>query len=368
MKRLLFVLLLAALISTGCRREVNIFVNHPSTSQTPDDDSDDNPGNSDEPSDEPEDDPQDTPETNTDNIIYYTSSDGRIVEPYSGDLAVEYPFGEGVEIVSNTYEDGKGIMIFNAPVATIGYYAFANCTTLTSITIPGSVVELGMDVFSGTYSLAAYYGKFASDDNLCLIVDGVLYNFAKGCGLTEYIVPEGVTSIGRFSFAGCESLTDVTIPYGVTIIEDGAFSGCENLENIVLPEGVTTIENGAFHNCYALKNINFPNSLTTIESSTFGSCQYITSLDFPENVATIGDFAFSRCYNIEPIYCRAVVPPALGVDVFKYPHADETTNNNPIHKIYDGLKHIYVPRESVEAYKAAENWSDYAHLIEPYDF
>ena len=74
------------------------------------------------------------------NEIWYTSSDGKIIEPKSSDKF-------GASIVSNTYSDGKGIFRFNGEVTSIEYCLFRGCTRLTSITIPESVTSIGSEAF-----------------------------------------------------------------------------------------------------------------------------------------------------------------------------------------------------------------------------
>ena len=82
----------------------------------------------------------------------------------------------GANIVSNTYSNGKGVIKFDGDVTKIGSYAFLDCSSLTSVTIPDSVTSIEEWAFSGCKSLTAFYGKFASADNRCLVVDGVLHS------------------------------------------------------------------------------------------------------------------------------------------------------------------------------------------------
>ena len=156
-------------------------------------------------------------------------------------------------------------------------------------------------------NIAEFKGKFASEDGRCLIADGTLIAFAVGCGDAVYIIPDGVTTIGKQSFEGCDSLLSVIIPESVTIIETYAFYWCSNLITIAIPEGVTSI----------------------------------------------GRNAFSACVSLNSVYCKAITPPSGSISMFDSNASD---------------RKIYVPMESVEAYKAAEYWSEYADAIVGYEF
>ena len=182
------------------------------------------------------------------NKIYYTTSDNTKLFPKTD--ASLY----GAILISNTYKDGQGILVFDDAVTMIGSSAFSYCYSLTSVTIPDSV-----------------------------------------------------TSIGDYAFSGCTSLTSITIPDGVTVIRWSAFNGCSSLTSITIPDSVTSI----------------------------------------------GMEAFNGCTSLKWVYCKPTTPPTGSSYMF---------DNNA-----SGRK-IYVPAESVEAYKAAKRWSDYADDIVGYDF
>ena len=138
---------------------------------------------------------------------------------------------------------------------------------------------------------------------------------------------EGVTSIGSYAFGGCQSLTSVTIPNNVTIIGYAAFVECQNLESIEIPNSVTSIGEVAFENCKSL-----------------------TSIEIPATVTEIGNSAFSYCTDLESVTVLATTPPTLEYATFNETSPDLV---------------IYVPAESVDAYKTSTyEWVDYADKIQ----
>ena len=241
-------------------------------------------------------------------------------------------------------------VVLGNSVKTIGDSAFSNCTSLTSITIPDSVTVIGGSAFSGCTSLEAFYGKFASSDNRCLIVNGVLNSFAIGCDITEYNVPDGVTTIGSCAFNRCSAITNIAIPDSVTVIGVSAFNNCTSLTSITIPDSVTSIEWSTFSNCTSLTSVTIPDSVTSIGGYAFRECTSLTSVTIPDSVTSIGYQAFQNCTSLKEVYCKAMTPPTLGADAF---------NEIPT---------IYVPTASVDAYKVANGWKDYASDIEGYDF
>ena len=143
-------------------------------------------------------------------------------------------------------------------VTSIGQYAFYGCSGLESITLPEGVTRISGDAFYGcsgltSFEVAAGNATYASKDGVLYSKDGtVLYDFVVTAGRKEFIVPEGVTTIGDSAFYNCRGLESITLPEGVTSIGDYTFDGCSGLESITLPEGVTTIGYRAFSGCSRL--------------------------------------------------------------------------------------------------------------------
>ena len=198
---------------------------------------------------------------------------------YSGDIVIPE---------SVPYED----VTYN--VTSIGYYAFSDCSGLTSVTIPNSVTSIGYYAFyycSGLTSVTI-------PNSVTSIGSGAFY----GCsGLTSVTIPNSVTSIGDAAFYGCSCLTSITIPNSVTSIGASAFRDCSGLTSITIPNSVTSIASSAFSGCSGLTSITIPNSVTSIGSEAFYGCSGLTSVTIPNSVTSIGSGAFSGCSGLTSI-------------------------------------------------------------------
>ena len=123
------------------------------------------------------------------------------------------------------------------------------------MTIPNSITIIEDYAFSGCRSLKEFKGKFAVDGGRCLIIYGVLHAFAIGCGVTQYTIPDSVTTIYDYVFSHCNSLTSVTIGNRVKTIGYAAFSDCSSLTSVTIPRSVTYIGDRAFEDCTSLETI-----------------------------------------------------------------------------------------------------------------
>ena len=200
----------------------------------------------------------------------------------------------------------------------IGDRSFQGCKGLTSIDIPNSVTNIGS------------------------------YAFSSCSGLTSIDIPNSVTSIGERAFESCYKLTSVTIPDSVTSIGYSAFSGCKGLTSVTIPNSVTSIGSFAFADCTGLTSVTIPDSVTSIGEHAFMDCIKLTSVTIGNSMTNIGGYVFDGCFKLTSIVIEATTPPVLEGDL-------HGASNCP----------IYVPSESVEAYKSASGWSKYASRIQP---
>ena len=306
-------------------------------------------------------------------------------------------------IGSDAFYYCQGLFSITLPesLTSIGQNAFKNCSNLASVVIPEGVTSIGESAFSHCCGLASItilegvtsIGVFAFENcsNLVSISLPKSLSFIgnqafKNCSsLVSIIISEGVTYIGNNVFDGCSSLQSIdvaegnanhksidgvlfdknattllacprgklgsyTIPHGVTEIEESAFSDCSNLTSITIPHGVTEIRWYAFSDCSSLTSIVIPEGVTSIVSGTFSGCSSLTSISLPETLDFVGWGAFSGCSNLQEIHSQAITPPTCGGGCFG--GVDQTTCT------------LYVPKGTLEAYKAADEWKDFVNIVE----
>ena len=289
--------------------------------------------------------------------IFYTSSDGEVITPYKTDVF-------GANIVSNTYENGKGVITFDDEVTSIGDYVFENCSSLTSITIPDSVTEIGEGAFYKCTSLKS----ITIGNSVTSIGD---YAFEDCRSLTSITIPNGVTSIGDSAFSYCDSLTSITIPDSVTKIGGSAFSHCSSLTSVTIGNSVTSIGSEVFDWCTSLTSVTIGNSVTEIGFRAFSTCFSLTSVTIPDSVTSIGNEAFAGCESLTSVYCKPTTPPAIHYDSGNF---SSYFSSFP----FNSDMTIYVPSDSydlytqysspADGYTAKQNWCMYKSYLKKYNF
>ena len=181
-------------------------------------------------------------------------------------------------------------------------------------------------------------------------VTSISWGAFHGCrSLTSVTIPNSVTSIFSWAFAGCSGLTSVTIPNSVTKIGEYVFYHCSGLTSITIPNFVTSIGSYTFYGSSGLTSVTIGNSVTSISNSAFEDCRNLSSVTLPYSLTYIGNSAFYFCEKLDQVLCMAITPPKIEEYYCIYPGYYMAT--------------LYVPKRSVETYRATEFWSNFINIV-----
>ena len=185
----------------------------------------------------------------------------------------------------------------NSHLVSVGSSAFANCSSLKKFELPTKLTYMDGSAFFGATELTAF--SIRPGNVTFSVKDGVLFNYTAStlvcypAGLRgEYIVPDGVLTIGAYAFA-TSHITDIDLD-GVQVIGMCAFR-LSKLKTLVIPDSVEYMDKAAFVENFDLTTLKIGSGLTVIPERAFESCWSLTAVDIPENISTIKSFAF--CYD-----------------------------------------------------------------------
>ena len=352
------------------------------------------------------------------NEIWYRSDNSTIISP-----AATNAFG--ANIISNTYDNNKGVIRFDGVVTIIGKSAFSGKSNLLNVVLPESITTIGDKAFSNCSNLnivipqnVASFGSFPfencggkvtincnipsfststsifRDFSEIIIGDSVTtigdYAFSSNPKISKISLPETTTSIGKGAFYECTSLTTISIPENVTSIGDDAFFKCTSLTSISIPNNISTISRSCFSNCSSLSDVVIGKGVSSIQESAFSNCKSLKNINIPNNVSVIGRYVFQEsglteatigsgitsigvnAFDCNKIYCKAITPPAIELqfDYYSKPYSGFGFENKDVK--------IYVPSQSYDLYTQytsykgdsyqPENWALYRDKIIAYDF
>ena len=252
------------------------------------------------------------------NVIWYHSYLNELVEPNA--------YGGIGRLVSNSFVDGWGEMVFDASIRELGEKVFYNCSSLEEVILPAKVTRIGFSAFSGCTQLSTIS------------------------------LPDGLLSLGDEAFSSCFSLKRMVLPSSLKEIGNGAFSRCSQLEafesSLASADERCLILDGVLV-AFApsgLTEYTIPAGTSALARAAMKHCTRLTAVTLPASVASVGDYAFYNSSNLQSVTFTGTTPPILGEGVF------------------EGVSsscRIYVPSSAYAAYKLAVGWRPYLDRIVP---
>ena len=232
----------------------------------------------------------------------------------------------------------------------IGSQAFADCTNLTSVSLPTAVIKIQGWAFSNTG-----FTTFTIPDQIEEVAAHAFYSCKQ---LTALNIGTGLSTIGWKSFASCPALSQIVVSEDNPKYDSRNESNCIietetntliiGCKNTCIPSTVTRIATVAFEGCWNLTEIALPSSLVEIGELAFSWCINLTSITIPASVTSIGSNAFENCGILTSVVVENVSPITI----------DENTFSNRANAT------LYVPAGTKTAYERADNWKEFKEIVE----
>ena len=204
-----------------------------------------------------------------------------------------------------------------------------------------------------SYSGSLYIPSEITNSSDTYSVTSICKEAFRDClNLTSVVIPNSVKSIGSYAFYGCADLISIGIPNSVNIIYEQAFNNTAWYNN--QPDGLVYAGNVAYKfkgDMPENTSVCLKDETTGIANSAFSNCTDLITIVIPKSVTNIGGNAFAGCKSLKSILCEAKIPPMLGTSVF--------TNVNK------STCALSVPEESINAYKASDQWKDFLTIKAP---
>ena len=244
---------------------------------------------------------------------------------------------------------------------------FSKCTTLSEVKLPNTLQILS-NAFgeSGVKSLdLSICEKLTTLEYLnCQSLESVIFpNNLETIGsnafhytklqLVDLSVCNKLKRIGEGAFQSSPYLQEIKLPVGIETIRESAFSGCQ-LKSLDLSActALTQINANAFSYNSSLNSVKFPATLTSLGNDAFAGCGLSGILELPAPLLSIGERAFAN-NSITICKIEAMIPPTLGKETFGGDMAMGTGSS---------LAAVFVPENSVKAYKNADGWNEFTIL------
>ena len=245
-------------------------------------------------------------------------------------------------------------------VTSIGVNALNTNVGVTEFILPNTVTKIGKAAFEGCWMTS-----ITLPSNLETIGDMAFMD----CHIRSITLPESLQEIGEEAFCqsylesavihsvhirqnafmDCDSLTTVVIADGVKSIGKEAFYRCSALKSVVLGDDVWYIGDKAFAMCKSLEELKMGKSVMQIGKDAFSTCESLKTLSLPESVKNISDYAFAGCSSLADVYCYTTSVPPYASGFAFSPSVSSAT--------------LHVVEALIDQYKAIKPWSMFGSIV-----
>lgn len=221
---------------------------------------------------------------------------------------------EGVTIIGDYafygYQNLTSVSL-PASLKAIGKYSFSGCSSLEELDIPSGVTVIS-NAFEDCPNLKKFnFSSWESFLNIEFYYTEKHRLFINNEETTDVVIPENITEIRPYAFAGADQITSIKLPENLRSIGSGAFYGCSSLTSINIPENLSFMGDDPFAGCTALHDpmyskstfyfmptsysgaYSIPEGISSITGGAFQDCEGLLSVEFPESLEEIGGYAFA---------------------------------------------------------------------------
>ncbi len=259
---------------------------------------------------------------------------------------------DGLSTISaSAFESCSSLTEINIPsgVTEISEGAFEGCVNLEQIEIPDSVTSIGGHAFEYCTSLKSIVISFANTnfgenvyrdcsalEKITVTSGAIPDNMFENFSVTEVVIGEKVTGIGKSAFGNCNSLKTLKFNAVDCAAAIEAFNGCIQLTELTLGNGVRIIPDGLMSGCTALASVKIPATVTKIGASAFKDCTALTNVIIPASVATIGEYAFGGCSRLSSVTIPNGVTQ-IETEAFAYTGLTSVVVPDSVEYLYEGV-------------------------------
>ena len=228
-------------------------------------------------------------------------------------------------------------------VTSLGGSDFEYCSSLKAVSIPPTLTSLPDTVFRDDFSLSVF-----GLGNVATLGNGT---FITCTSLSRKIKSSKLSKLGGSAFQECQNINSFELPALAPTNGNNFYN--TSTDSFKFSDNLASYPNGMFNNARGLKEWTVHNGVTTIPDSCFYNCVNLRKVTCHSGITDVKANAFTGCISLEAVILNSVTPPTLA-------------NVNALNSA--NMCPIYIPGDSLSAYKSATNWSTFKNRFRPWDY